>query len=145
VTPDQIYAAWNQDDDMTKVSASVAGVRMTWSDDAGKTWAPAMLASQRILGANYPALSTADDGRVDLIFQGRNPSKEKGWARTSAFVVEIGTDGKLSAPDEVSGMPSTAVRPTILASTKGRLLLLGPEHRKEDRLYFYPVPGGPSK
>ena len=110
------YGAW-----LTEASPSKAGVRLAWSDDAGKTWAPAVLASQKVLDANYPALSTADDGRVELIFQGRDPQKQAGWSTTSAFLVEIGKDGRLSPPVEVPGASTAVVRPTVIAGANGRV------------------------
>jgi hypothetical protein len=115
-TANRVYAAW-----LTEAAPAVNGVRFTWSDDAGKTWAPAVLASQKILDANYPSLSAAADGRVELAFQGRNPEKNKGWAASSAFVVEIASDGKLSAPVEVPGISSAVSRPTVFAASSGRV------------------------
>ena len=111
------YAAW-----LTEAAPSTRGVRLTWSDDAGQTWAPAVRASQEILDANYPAMS-ASDGRVELAFQGRSPDKDAGWARTSTFLVEIGNDGKLSRPIAVPGISSPVSRPAILAATYGRVFV----------------------
>jgi hypothetical protein len=73
------------------------------------------------LDANYPSLSSGDDRRVDLVFQGRDPKKEKGWAPISAFVVEISPDGKIPAPMEIPGISSPVSRPTIFAATNGRV------------------------
>jgi BNR repeat-like domain len=112
----RIYAAW-----LTEASPSLDGVRLTWSDDAGKSWAPAVLASQTVLDANYPALSASDDGRVELIFQGRNPQKQAGWSTTSAFLVEIDKDGRLTLPAEVPGTATAVVRPTVAAGANGRV------------------------
>ena len=112
----RIYGAW-----LTEASPSKAGVRLTWSDDGGKTWAPAVLASQKVLDANYPALSAADDGRVGLIFQGRDPQKQSGWSTTSAFLVEIDKNGQLSAPIEVPGVPAPVVRPTLVEASNGSI------------------------
>ena len=110
------YAAW-----LTEASPSLDGVRLSWSDDAGTTWTPAVLASQKILDANYPALSAAGDGRVELIFQGRDPKKQAGWSTTSAFLVEIDKDGRLSVPAEVPGATPAVVRPTVVAGANGRV------------------------
>jgi hypothetical protein len=115
-TATRVYAAW-----LTEASPALSGVRLTWSDDAGKTWAPAVLASQTILDANYPVLSAAADGRVELAFQGRNPAKNNGWAHSSAFVVEIAQDGSLSTPAEVPGISSAVSRPTVFAASNGRV------------------------
>lgn len=112
----RVYAAW-----LTEASPSVSGVRLTWSDDAGRTWAPALLASQKVLDANYPALSAAEGGRVELIFQGRDPQRQAGWAASSAFLVEIDKDGRLSLPAEVPDAPSAVLRPTLVAATNGRI------------------------
>ena len=112
----RVYAAW-----LTEASPSLDGVRLSWSDDAGKTWAPAVLASQKALDANYPALSAADDGRVELIFQGRDPEKQAGWSTTSAFLVEIDKDGRLTVPGEVPGTATAVVRPTVAAGANGRV------------------------
>jgi hypothetical protein len=117
-TATRVYAAW-----LTEASPALSGVRFTWSDDAGKTWAPAVLASQKILDANYPALSAASDGRVELAFQGRDPDKNKGWAASSAFVVEIAPDGSLSVPVEVPGISSAVSRPTVFAASNGRVFI----------------------
>ena len=108
---------------LTGASPTLSGVRMTWTDDAGKTWAAPVLASQRVLDANYPAMSAAEDGRVEMVFQGRNPEKEKGWAPTTAFVVEIAKDGALSTPMEIPGIVSAASRPTVYATSNGRVFV----------------------
>ncbi len=115
-TGNRVYAAW-----LTEASSSISGVRLTWSDDAGRTWAPAVLASQKVLDANYPALSAAEDGRVELIFQGRDPQKQAGWSSNSAFLVEIDKDGRISSPVEVPGGPAAVVRPAVVAGTNGRV------------------------
>jgi len=112
----RIYAAW-----LTEASPSLDGVRLSWSDDAGKTWTPAVLASQKVLDANYPALSAADDGRVELIFQGRDPQKRAGWSTTSAFLVEIDKNGRFSVPVEVPGATPAVVRPAVVAGANGRV------------------------
>ncbi|HTZ31532.1 MAG TPA: sialidase family protein [Methylomirabilota bacterium] len=117
-TGDRVYAAW-----LTEASPTRSGVRMTWSDDAGKTWAAPVMASQKTLDANYPAMSVADDGRVEMVFQGRNPEKEKGWAPTTAFVVEIGKDGGLSTPLEVPGIAAAVSRPTVYTGINGRVFV----------------------
>jgi len=117
-TGSRVYAAW-----LTEASATINGVRMTWTDDAGKTWAAPVMASQKVLDANYPAMSVADDGRVEMVFQGRNPEKEKGWAPTTAYAVEIAKDGTLSAPIEVPGIEAAVSRPTVYAATNGRVFV----------------------
>jgi len=96
---------------------------MTWSDDGGKTWAPAVWASQKILDANYPWFSVTPDGRALLVFQGRDPQKQNGWSGISVYLVEIGADGKLSKPMAVSGVSSSAKRPSVTAGMGGRVYI----------------------
>jgi len=115
----RIYIAW-----LTEASPEISGVRLSWSDDAGKTWAPAVKGSQNILDANYPVMSVADDGRVVLVFQGRDPNRQAGWAQTGIFLVTIGANGKLSRPIPVPGIPSSAHRPAVAASTGGRVYVV---------------------
>jgi hypothetical protein len=86
----RVCAAW-----LTEASPAISGVRLTWSDDAGRSWAPAVLASQKVLDANYPPLSATEGSRVELIFQGRDPERQAGWSANSAFLVEIDKDGRL--------------------------------------------------
>ena len=114
----RIYAAW-----LTEASRAISGGRLSWSDNAGESWAPAVSASQNVLDAKYPAMSAASDGRVELVFQGRNPLKDRGWATTSAFLVEIANDGSRSAPVEVPGVTAAVSRPTVYAATNGRLFV----------------------
>jgi len=112
----RVYVAW-----LTEASADRSGVRLTWSDDAGRTWAPAVFASQKILDANYPSLSVADDGSVVLVFQGRDPQKQAGWSPNAAYTVVIGADGKLSTPTQIADAASSVMRPTVVAGKGGRL------------------------
>ena len=115
----RVYVAW-----LTEASPKISGVRLSWSDDAGKSWAPAVKGSQNILDANYPAMSVADDGRVVMVFQGRNPNQPGGWGQTGIFVVTIGRDGNLSLPIPVPGIPSPAHRPAVAAGTGGRVYVV---------------------
>jgi len=112
----RVYVAW-----LTEASPELNGVRMTWSDDAGKRWAPAVMVSQKILDANYPWFSATPDGRVLLVFQGRDPKKQNGWSGTGVYLVEIAADGKISEPMPVPGISSSAKRPSVTAGTDGRV------------------------
>jgi hypothetical protein len=114
----RVYVAW-----LTEASPEISGVRLTWSDDAGRTWAPAVMGSQNILDANYPAMSVADDGRVALVFQGRDPQSQSGWGQIGVFAVEISPDGKVSPPRAVPGVTSSASRPAVAAGTGGRVYI----------------------
>ena len=114
----RVYVAW-----LTEASPQMSGVRLTWSDDSGKTWAPAVMGSQNVLDANYPALSVADDGTAVLVFQGRDPKTQGGWGKTAVYAVEISPRGDLSAPEVVPGITAPASRPTVAAGTGGRIYI----------------------
>jgi len=114
----RVYVAW-----LTEASPDKAGVRMTWTDDGGKSWAPAIMASQQILDANYPWFSVTEDGRALLVFQGRDPQKQNGWSGTGVYLVEIAADGKISEPLGVPGIASSAKRPSVTAGMGGRVYI----------------------
>jgi len=112
----RIYVAW-----LTEARPEISGVRLSWTDDGGATWAPAIMGSQGILDANYPAFSVGDDGRAVLVFQGRDAHAKAGWSPFGVYAVEISADGKLGVPTAVPGITSSAQRPTVAAGTGGRL------------------------
>lgn len=112
----RVYVAW-----LTEASPETSGVRLTWSDDGGRTWAPAVLGSQGILDANFPALAAGGNGKVELVFQGRDPKRQAGWGNVGIFVVEIGENGRLSPAQAIQGIPSSATRPDIASGGGGRL------------------------
>ena len=117
-TGHRVYVAW-----LTEASPERNGVRLTCSDDGGRTWAPATLASQDVLDANNPSLSTADDGHVLLAFQGRDPVQRGGWNSLGVFIVEIRADGSFSKPIAVPATPAPAIRPTIATGTAGKFFV----------------------
>ncbi len=114
----RVYVAW-----LTEASPEVAGVRLSWSDDGGETWAPSVKGSQEVLDANYPSLTAMDDGTAVLVFQGRDPKQRAGWSEVGVFAVRIAADGRLSPPISVPGISSTASRPTIAAGSNGRVFV----------------------
>jgi hypothetical protein len=119
----RIYAAW-----LTEASLNHRGVFLSWSDDSGARWAPAVSASQGILDANYPSLSATDEGRVLLVFQGRDPAAGSGWSPNSAFLVEIRANAALSKPFPVPNQGRAVSRPTVTSGTGGRAFIVWTEH-----------------
>jgi len=127
----RVYVAW-----LTEASPEISGVRLTWSDDGGKTWAPAVMGSQKVLDANYPAFSVADDGAAVLVFQGRVPHAQGGWGKTSVFAVQISTRGNVSAPEVVPGISASVSRPTVAAGTGGRVYVAWTQRDDEKQTVF---------
>jgi hypothetical protein len=119
----RVYAAW-----LTEARLDHRGVFLSWSDDSGAHWAPAVSASQGVLDANYPSLSATDEGRVLLVFQGRDPAAGSGWSPTSAFLVEIGANASLSKPFLVPNQGRAVSRPTVVSGTGGRAFIVWTEH-----------------
>lgn len=116
----RVYVAW-----LTEASPEVAGVRLTWSDDGGRTFAPAVVASRGVADGNYPSMAVTPEGRVVLAFQGRDPDEASGWGPIQPYLVEIERDGRVGAPTPVRlDLSRTSVlRPRVAAATVGRVYL----------------------
>lgn len=114
----RLYVAWHSEGDGTN-----AGVRVAWSDDAGRTFSRAVIASADILDTNHPMLSVSEDGRVLMIFKGRDPIAKESWGPVSPYLVEVNDDGTLSAPMLVPGNRKSVAYPVIVAGTVGRAFI----------------------
>jgi len=114
----RVYVAW-----LTEANPQISGVRLSWSDDAGRTWAPAIIGSQSTIDANYPAFSLADEGSPVLVFQARDPHERGGWNPFGIYAVKIGPEGELGPPVMVPGLTSSAMRPAVAAGIGGRLFV----------------------
>ena len=117
-TGKRVYVAW-----LTEASPRISGVRLSWSDDGGRTWAPAVNGSQSIVDANYPAFTVGDDGVPLLVFQGRDPQQRAGWSLYGIYAVRIGARGELGHPVMLPGVTSSAMRPAVAAGIGGRLFV----------------------
>jgi len=128
----RVYLAW-----LTEASPKISGVRLSWSDDGGKTWAPAVSGSQGVLDANFPALAAGEDGKLELVFQGRDPKWQAGWNRLGIFAVEIGKDGQLTPPLGIPGVTSTATRPAVGVGAGGRIYVVWTGDEQSKRTVFF--------
>jgi len=117
-TGNRVYVAW-----LTEANPQISGVRLSWSDDGGKTWAPAITGSQSIVDANYPAFTVGDDGAPVLVFQGRDPHQRAGWNPFAIYTVKISPGGELGPPEKLPGQTSSAMRPAVAAGVGGRLFV----------------------
>jgi hypothetical protein len=111
----RLYVAWHSEGDGTN-----AGVRLAWSDDGGKTFARPVIASGNILDTNHPALSVSEDGRVLMVFKGRDPVAKESWGPVSPYLVEVNDNGTLTAPLVVPGNRKSISYPVVVAGTVGR-------------------------
>lgn len=111
----RLYAAWHSDGDSTN-----AGIRVSWSDDNGKTFSKTVIASAGINDTNHPSLSLSEDGRLLLAFQGREAAEKGGWGPVRGFLVEVYDNGAVSSPTLIPGSKKTVQFPTVVAGTVGR-------------------------
>ncbi len=106
------------------------GIRLAWSDDAGRSFAPARIASSGVLDANHPSLSASEDGRVVLVFEGRDVQQKQGWGPRRPYLVEInGT--RVSDPVPVPSAEASATYPVVAAGTAGRTFISWSEPAKK--------------
>jgi hypothetical protein len=114
----RLYAAWHSDGDSTN-----AGIRVSWSDDGGKTFAKPVIASVNINDTNHPSLSLSEDGRLLLAFQGRTSGEKESWGPVRAFLAEVYDNGTVSTPIVIPGSKKSVQFPTVVAGTVGRVFV----------------------
>ncbi len=112
----RLYVAWHSEGNGTN-----AGIRLAWSDDGGKSFARALIASGDIVDTNHPMLSMSEDGRLLMVFKGRDPRAKQGWGPIGAYLVEVNDDGTTSAPIAVPGNRKSISYPAVVAGTVGRV------------------------
>jgi hypothetical protein len=114
----RLYAAWHSEGD-----GSNAGIRVAWSDDNARTFSKPVIASDAVNDTNHPSLSLSEDGRLLLVFQGRDPAEKEGWGPVRAFLAEINDNGAVSAPSVIPGSRKTVQYPAVVAGTVGRVFV----------------------
>ena len=115
-TRQRLYVAWFSDPD-----EGPPGVRLSWSDDAGASFRPAIHVSGPVVDANHPNLALSEGGQILLIFQGRDPDVEQGWGPVQPYFVGIDTAGETSTPGAVPGSGSSVSYPFIASGGQGRV------------------------
>jgi BNR repeat-like domain len=114
----RLYAAWHSDGDSKN-----AGIRVVWSDDNGRSFSKPVIASGAVNDTNHPTLSLSEDGRLLLVFQGREPAEKEGWGPVRAFLTEVYDSGTVSAPSVIPGSRKTVQFPAVVAGTVGRVFV----------------------
>ena len=112
----RLWISWYSDGD-----GSNPGVRVSYSDDSGHNFSDPILVSREILDANHPSFALADDGRILIAFQGRDPVAKGGWSPTSPYIVEISDSGQISQPILVPGHQKSVSYPVVVGGSLGRL------------------------
>jgi hypothetical protein len=116
VEGNRLYITWFSEGDSTN-----SGVRLAWSDDSGKSFAKSVIASGKVVDTNHPMLSLSEDGRLMIVFQGRDAAEKDGWGAVRAYVVEVSDTGAVSQPVAVTGNKKSVSYPAIVAGTVGRV------------------------
>jgi len=122
----RLWVSWYSDGD-----GSNPGVRLAYSDDGARTFSEPSLVSGEILDANHPDLSVADDGRLLLVFQGRDPDQSAGWSPAAPYLVEIDEDRRVSRPQRVPGTEKSIAYPRVAGGTLGRVFIAWTEKDAE--------------
>ena len=65
--------------DLLEASIARSGIRLSWTDDGGKTFSLPVMASTKTLDSNHPAFAMENDGNILLLFQARDPWQKGGW------------------------------------------------------------------
>ena len=82
-----------------------------------------VIASNGVLDSNHPMLSLSEDGRLMIVFQGRDPAEKEGWGAVRAYVAEVSDTGAVSQPVAVKGNRKSVSYPSIVAGTVGRVFV----------------------
>ena len=114
----RLWVSWYSDG-----NGENSGVRVSWSDDGAKSFRKPILVSGGVLDANRPNLTIADDGRVLVVFQGRDPRAQDGWAPSGPYLVEIADDGAVAGPVAIPGHRKSISYPVVAAGTLGRVVV----------------------
>ena len=99
------------------------GIRLAWSDDGAKSFSPAVIASGNIVDSNHPQLSVSEDGRMVLVFQGRDPVSKEGWGAVRPYLAEVDDSGKVSQAVMIPGSKRSISSPAVVAGTAGRVFV----------------------
>jgi hypothetical protein len=114
-----LYVAW-----LTETSPQEAGIRLTWSDDGGQSFRPALDASWAVLDANHPSLAVTPEGSVLLSFQGRDAAASADWSPLEPFLMQVERKDALSEPISISpGSGRSGSYPSLATGTAGRVFV----------------------
>jgi len=124
----RLFITWYSEGD-----GSNAGIRISWSDDGGKSFSRPVIVSGKIVDANHPSISVSSDGSIVAAFEGRDPQEKDGWGPARPYVVAITNSGSVSGPTPVLGTQKSGGYPVILAGTVGRVYVAWTEAGEKGR------------
>lgn len=118
VKGNRLYIAWHSEGNGTN-----PGIRVSWSDDGGKSFTRPAVISKDVLDTSHPAISISEDGRMVIVFQGRDRAEKDGWGPVRPFLAEIDQKGIISPPVLVPGSHKSISYPAVVAGTLGRVFV----------------------
>lgn len=113
-----LWIAW-----MTAGSDNRARILLSRSDNGARFFRDPVLVSGEVLDPNHPAMKSAPDGSLWLVFQGRSPNARGEWNKTQAFLVHIDLRGNPSSPLSVPGSDGAISNPRIALSPGGQIFV----------------------
>ncbi|MFN8007699.1 MAG: sialidase family protein [Terriglobia bacterium] len=131
VSGDRLYVAW-----YTEGLRGKPGIWLAWSDDGAKSFSKPVNISGEILDANHPSLTVSSNGKVLIVFQGRDPQKKDGWDQAQVYLAEIDPAEKPSVPIAVPGRKKSVSYPTVASGTNGKVFVAWTEKTEEGPQVF---------
>jgi hypothetical protein len=114
----RLYIAWYSEGNHT------SGIRITVSDDGGKTFSFPDLASRGVFNANHPQLSVFDTDHVLLTFQGRRQlEKQEHWTPLQVFVSSLDPLGQAAPAEPLPSLNNSAMYPSTLSAGPDRIFV----------------------
>ena len=106
---------------------------LAYSDDGGKTFSRRAMLADDVLDANHPYIS-AVGGRLGIVFQGRPPAKQQGWAPISVYYREVDAEARLSPLQTVGQASGSASYPVFTFEEPERVFITWTEPDKENKV-----------
>jgi hypothetical protein len=103
---------------------------LAWSDDRGKHFSKPALAAGNILDANHSRLISLE-GRLGLLFQGREPDATGGWGKLDVFFREIEISGRLLPLRRLGHSAGSAMYPTAVYENPNHVYVVWTERTDE--------------
>jgi hypothetical protein len=66
-------------------------------------------------------LSLSEDGRLLMVFKGRDAIAKASWGAVSPYLVEVNENGSVSMPITIPGNKKSIAYPALVAGTVGRV------------------------
>lgn len=123
----RLFIAWHAVRDK-KVTLSLA-----YSDDGAKTFSRRVMLAEDVLDANHPYMSLVG-GKLGIVFQGRPPATQQGWAPISVYYREADAEARLSPLQRVGQANGSASYPVFTYEEPERLFLVWTEPDKENKV-----------